>query len=774
MAADIHALELEFAKNPTLEACIPLCEAYLSNKRFMEAMVVCKKGIKQSPQDPRGRVLLAQVYFNQGKLPKAEQELKGALEAFPGNPNASELMGELLAQQGRNQEAVPFLQAAVTADPNLERARGLLAQLGVAAPQQAAPPQLPPQAQVQQPAAQPGVQQPPLQPGQPPSQPGQNPWAGGTNPELATPGVLPGQDVPAGLPQPEAIGVTPAAEAPKLEHVSDFFADETLGFGDDGSHIETAGPGRLTILGFVPKSTGSIKTTIVVALALFAVASVIVVWQYISSENRRKIHTLLSDVTSAIEEDKYVRYLDALRTSQEILKIDDDDADTLAAMAYAEAILANDHHEEGAAERARAYMQRGVEAGGENIPNTVAAKVLLAFHEKNYDAGLAEIDRVKKKGGTATVFEIEAFRLMSVAKPDDKETYRQRARLSDSLTYHARGFALLGWHYYALEQWSQADRNFDEALKNSKDHPGAMLGQVLTDLDRNIGIEERQKEIEKKIKRVFALPREELSRPVLAMAHFARAQLSQWRKKAADAEADYKQAFRLDSGNAMFYLARARGRMNLGKWDDAIDDLRQAGTVEPNNPNIFKKLCKAFTEVRRYSDAEAACKRAEQVSGGKDYEARFFDCERLRSSNKLDDAMKCLLAIPLEAGGDLYARSRIAVGKVLRAQRQWNKAALHMTEFLEKMPGGVQPPRVAEAWCELGQAYEGGKNKGKAIDCYTYGVEQYPYQPECHAYLCFAMPNRDPEAREACKRYQKVAPRGPLIDKVERRLKKLR
>ncbi|MBI3180447.1 MAG: tetratricopeptide repeat protein, partial [Deltaproteobacteria bacterium] len=116
MAADIHALEIEFAKNPTLDACLPLCQAYLSQKRFMEAMVVCKKGIKSAPNDPRGPVLLARVYFDQGKLPKAEQEVTAALQRFPGYPAGFELLGQILLQQGRNQEAVPLLQQAAAAD----------------------------------------------------------------------------------------------------------------------------------------------------------------------------------------------------------------------------------------------------------------------------------------------------------------------------------------------------------------------------------------------------------------------------------------------------------------------------------------------------------------------------------------------------------------------------------------------------------------------------------------------------------------------------------
>ena len=61
---------------------------------------------------------------------------------------------------------------------------------------------------------------------------------------------------------------------------------------------------------------------------------------------------------------------------------------------------------------------------------------------------------------------------------------------------------------------------------------------------------------------------------MLAVAHFTRAQLYQWQKKTPEADADYKEAFKLDPTSSMFHLARARGLMNLGQWDKAIDSLR--------------------------------------------------------------------------------------------------------------------------------------------------------------------------------------------------------
>ena len=40
------------------------------------------------------------------------------------------------------------------------------------------------------------------------------------------------------------------------------------GFAANSSHIETAGPGKLNILGFVPRSTGSLRPTVLLLVGL--------------------------------------------------------------------------------------------------------------------------------------------------------------------------------------------------------------------------------------------------------------------------------------------------------------------------------------------------------------------------------------------------------------------------------------------------------------------------------------------------------------------------
>src|SRR5205823_10604046 len=98
--AELAKLEHAFATDPQSEAYRPLAEAYLGMGRFMEAMVVCKKGVKAHPTAPDPRILLARVYADQGKEKKALEELNSALQVAPQDKGALRMMGSLQLKTG--------------------------------------------------------------------------------------------------------------------------------------------------------------------------------------------------------------------------------------------------------------------------------------------------------------------------------------------------------------------------------------------------------------------------------------------------------------------------------------------------------------------------------------------------------------------------------------------------------------------------------------------------------------------------------------------------
>ena len=134
MQQDLSQLEMAFAADP--KAFVPLTQAYLQLGRFMEAMVVCKKGIKASPESIDGKLLLARVYAEQGKVPKAVEELKAIFAQSPElkGPDAAAchlLLGQMNERAGRFEEAIESFKEALRNDRGNSEAKAALKAKGV-------------------------------------------------------------------------------------------------------------------------------------------------------------------------------------------------------------------------------------------------------------------------------------------------------------------------------------------------------------------------------------------------------------------------------------------------------------------------------------------------------------------------------------------------------------------------------------------------------------------------------------------------------------------
>ncbi|MGZ3461855.1 MAG: tetratricopeptide repeat protein, partial [Archangium sp.] len=115
--AELAKLEHAFASDPSSDAYKPLAEAYLAAGRFMEAMVVCKKGVKAHPDRAEPRLLLARVYAEQGKDKKALEEALGALQAQPTDKASLRTVGALQLKTGEAETGKAHLLKAYEADP---------------------------------------------------------------------------------------------------------------------------------------------------------------------------------------------------------------------------------------------------------------------------------------------------------------------------------------------------------------------------------------------------------------------------------------------------------------------------------------------------------------------------------------------------------------------------------------------------------------------------------------------------------------------------------
>src|SRR3954468_19199489 len=116
--AELAKLEHAFATEPASEAYKPLAEAYLGMGRFMEAMVVCKKGVKAHPNQPDPRMLLARVYAQQGKDKKALEEVTAALGVMPQERGLIRFAASLHFKLGEADAGKTAILKAFEQDPN--------------------------------------------------------------------------------------------------------------------------------------------------------------------------------------------------------------------------------------------------------------------------------------------------------------------------------------------------------------------------------------------------------------------------------------------------------------------------------------------------------------------------------------------------------------------------------------------------------------------------------------------------------------------------------
>src|SRR5687767_5318637 len=115
---ELAKLEHAFATDPASDAYRPLAEAYLAMGRFMEAMVVCKKGVKAHPTRPEPRLLLARVYADQGKDKKALEELNGGLQVAPQDRALLKMAATLELKNGETEAGRGHLEKAYELDPS--------------------------------------------------------------------------------------------------------------------------------------------------------------------------------------------------------------------------------------------------------------------------------------------------------------------------------------------------------------------------------------------------------------------------------------------------------------------------------------------------------------------------------------------------------------------------------------------------------------------------------------------------------------------------------
>jgi tetratricopeptide (TPR) repeat protein len=538
--AELAKLEHAFATDPSSNAYKALAQAYLAMSRYMEAMVVCKKGVKAHPQSSEPRLLLARVYAEQGKDKKALDELTAALLIFPSDKLVLRTLGALQMRVGEPEAGRASLLKAFQIDPADEATAAALKEWNVALPAPAAPAALPTNgtpAPFQTPApayaagsvshgahAAPAPYAPgavpqagPVQPvgtypaGHARSGPNGVPHAGGapafqssapTAPQGVPPGYAasiapepvsqhpapgrgsphPGGARPAQPSGPRTQGVRsaarPAAVRRPHDEDEDFSADHDAAGGRRARKAEGASRSKSTSKNFF------FKMLIIAPLCI----GIYALWGQWQVRRNREIKKHLDVATEQLKHDSYASYKKACEAADHVLGVDGDSVAAHGYLAYAWTIRWGEHGGgDDARKKAEEHLQAARE-GDDLSSHLYAAEALFKTYSGKGTEALAELkDRIgalDAQGKRSSLLSLTLGLIQTSAGDLDgagQSLDRAQALAPDD----PRVYAALGTLYRRRGQDNQAWRNYDFALRYEKDHPESLLGKALLMLEQD-------------------------------------------------------------------------------------------------------------------------------------------------------------------------------------------------------------------------------------------------------------------------------------------------
>ncbi len=787
--AELAKLEHAFATDPASEAYKPLAEAYLGMGRFMEAMVVCKKGVKAHPSVADPRVLLARVYAEQGKDKKALEELVGALQVSPTDKIALRMMGSLQIKGGDTQPGKDNLLKAFETDPQDGETVELMQKNGVAVPKPAAPEPPPPQPIAPPPVLAPpagatatsGLQQPAS------SEPASIIVDTGEAPVVVQPQHQAPRTAaqPRPAPQARAAQPRPAQPAARRPITQEFEEPEN-------SEVRRAAAPR----------SGASKA--VFFLLLFAVpvgaAAYFGIGQY-RAKQIREANAAIREATTLIKSDTFKGYEQGIAKSQFALDLDasgDTNRNARGLLAYAYTIRWGEHiHDDSNRENADKNIKAGI-ANKEQSAYLHAADAMFSYYDGRTDDGLKSIEE-RIKTAEADKKQVSLYyltrgvlqtnngdlegakdsldRAQAIA-PDDPRVYvaignLNRRRGSDMLALSAFNNALkytrnshpdglLGTANLILDQENPGNgycmaAKYVKALQGMADT--AAPRQLATNAFVNALLISRvSHDIPQYTDKAFQKTLEECTgvKPDEAQA----------KKDIATAEND---GLSQDRNNPELYLIRGRRLAYEGKLDEAAAEIRKAIDMNARSSHFHVELAKVLSKKEGgEAAAEEALKKALtlvpaspkllSMLGQAQYKQKKYDAARDTLEKATADAKT------------KNPEARFLLGKIYRDDKKdYAKAIENLKRAGEEYYS--DPSMASAAYDELGGAYEAKGEKDGAGASYekALNADKDNPGPYCHyARLLSKDPKEKDKAKTLAQAFVKMAPRDPCTEEMQR------
>ena len=661
--AELSALEHAFAADPASEAYRPLTVAYLAARRFMEAMVVCKKGVKAHPDDPSARVLLARVYADQGKDRKALEELHAVVAAYPSFAAANRMAAVLHMRLGERDQGEAALRRAAEAAPDDPEVRELLAKHGVsAAPKPPPPPPVPvaPRVAANRP---PSAAPPPAAP-------------------LSDTGdIRITEETPSPTPVPSSRNVAYSEQLADKYATREFTLSTPAGKG-----AKRRGKGH--------------KLLFTVGLA-FVLAAALGGWFLYNRARKATIEgidRLLKETVPLVEKDAYAGYVDAAAKCKQILELDDASIAGHAYLAYVDAVRAGEH---GDGDAVKAEAVKHVEEArklGQRHSHLVAAEAYLKLHAGDAPGAKETLKAVLGDdtsqsspfllgvlgGVQLREGDLDAARdVLGKAQKASAGDVRIAWLLAEQFRRRGEGYEL------------QAAAFYDYALRINKDHLGSILGKGLVLLGRG--------QVDEALKAAQAAlqPQAGASRPQQALAHAIRAGVASAHGKAAEAAAAEQEAAKLDPASADVPALVGLRKLRGGDAAGAVEALQRAVALDSKRVSLQADLVRAM--LAKEGGAKLAIETVKRTI------ARLGEHPRL--ALVLGDAYRVAGDADLARGqyekaiqlGRPFPDARVALARLYRAKNNIPGALVELTQAIDEYGAGGAGGAAA-AYVEMAEA----------------------------------------------------------------------
>jgi len=608
-SSTIADLELAFSQNPKSGDFETLCVAYLEAGRYMEAMVVCKKGLKTQPGSVSGQILLAKIYSAQKKYSRALKHLDGVIASAPGETKYLWARSEVRQQSGDEEGAVADLKLIYEKQPNDEKILGALREKGV----EIAPPVAPVS---------------PHMPTQPPAFPSGLPIpdvASGVPSQAAYPGsippVFPGSGTAAGS---DSI-------APSDPRYASFgppsMSTPPPGYGSVApmGRQKLEGEDELEALANEVATTGEKKGNPALSVALVFICLIlvggIVAYRFYEKNRTEEIAKLTVQGKRAEKQDTFRGYQSAAKTYERIIQeYDSKHPLTLGHLARVYAILWGEH---GDFARVNELDQTlaSAEKYAPNVSYTQAAKGLRRLYgnedrvkggQEAYESLRPYLKQVTEQGGEASIAEM-TLGLAELEIGNYDRAVKHLIKVTKRQPSSIRARVLSARAYFRAGRLGKAEFHYTKALKmaGGGDHPTARIERALVRLQRG-QLAQSDQDI-KAFREFLRKYPKDVSEQNRALAEYARSEVLRAAGEDAAAEIAYKDAVEKDPKNADFPYGKGKWLLKLGRPEKAIVPLKQALSLEPNRPAFLVGVAEAEIAARKYDDA---LKRLEVVLKG--------------------------------------------------------------------------------------------------------------------------------------------------------------